>query len=260
MLARTAAPFESELRATLPIEADQERYRAQVENALFLQLLIGMKEERAGFNSLLLASIALITIVLAPLATLILMQMMFLPYHSFGITWWHRALVVADLGIVLIMWRRFFYDSGIENPLLFFRDRPRLRSGLAWAANLGMIAVVFWLSFWEGRWAGEPLVGRPNFAATANGVVFGLFPDRLKLENETIVGEKTLEETKKEIASRGGSDFVPTIKFDGRDLQAAVLSGADLRGVSLDGAAMQAANLISAIGSRQPQWRAVAGR
>ena len=74
LLARTAAPFERELRATLPFEADKEHYRAQVENALFLQLLIGMREERAGFNSLLLSSIALITIVLAPLVTLILMQ------------------------------------------------------------------------------------------------------------------------------------------------------------------------------------------
>ena len=71
-----------ELRKTLPDEADQERYRARVENALFLQLLVGMKDERAGFNSLLLAPIALITFVLSPLATLILMQMMFLPYHS----------------------------------------------------------------------------------------------------------------------------------------------------------------------------------
>ena len=43
---------------------------------------------------------------------------------------------------------------------------------------------------------------------------------------------KEFEETKKEIASRGG-DLVPTIKLDGRDLQAADLSRADLRGVWL---------------------------
>lgn len=105
-----------------------------------------------------------------------------------------------------------------------------------------MIALAFWLSFWEGRWAGEPLVGRLDFAATENGVVFGLFPDRLKLQNEPIVGQKKLDETKREITSRGG-DFVPTLNFDDRDLQAADLSGADLRGASLHGAAMQNANL-----------------
>jgi hypothetical protein len=68
----------------------------------------------------------------------------------------------------------------------------------------------FWLSFREGRWAGEPklssfkewtlwMAGKsppvadinPDYSATANGVVFGLFPDRLTLRNETLVGKKT---------------------------------------------------------------------
>jgi uncharacterized protein YjbI with pentapeptide repeats len=242
LLAGTAAEFDKQLRTTLPDEADRERYRARVENALFLQLLVGMKGERSGANAFLLGLIARITIALAPLATLVLMQVMFLPYHHFRITWWHRALVITDLAIALIMWRRFFYDSGIEKPLLFFSDRPGLRSGLALAANLGAIYVVLWLSLGEGQWAGENQVWPANFAATEKGVVFGLFPDRLQLRDETIVGEKTLKETKEEIASRGG-DFVPTIRLGGRDLQAAILSGADLRGVSLNSAAIQGADL-----------------
>jgi hypothetical protein len=87
LLARTTAPFESLLRTALPFDADREQYRARVENALFLQLMIGMKSERAGFNGFWLALIALVTVVLAPLATLVVIQMMFLPYHSFVITW-----------------------------------------------------------------------------------------------------------------------------------------------------------------------------
>jgi hypothetical protein len=54
LLARTAAPLDRQLRTTLPNEADQELYRARVENALFLQLLVGMKSERAGVNAALL--------------------------------------------------------------------------------------------------------------------------------------------------------------------------------------------------------------
>ena len=95
LLGRTAEPFERQLRTTLPHKADQELYRARVENTLFLQTLVGMRGERAGFNGILLKLIALITIVFAPIATLILMQMMFLPYHSFAITWWHRTLVLV---------------------------------------------------------------------------------------------------------------------------------------------------------------------
>src|SRR5271169_1334070 len=77
LLARTAAVLEKRLRIALPDDADRERYRAKVDNALFLQLLVGMKGERSGVNAFLLALIAIITIVLAPLATLILLQMMF---------------------------------------------------------------------------------------------------------------------------------------------------------------------------------------
>lgn len=234
LLARTAAPFERELRATLPHEADRELYRARVENALFLQLLVGMRAERSGANGRLLGLIALITIVLFPLATLILMQMMFLPYHSFGITWWHRILVVADLVLVMVMTRRFFSRTALNGPLSW---QP------SWLAELCLAAAVIWL-LWEGRWTGEPGIGR-DFARSELGPVLGLFPDRLKLNDETIVGEKTVDETKKEISSRGG-DFVPTIKFDDRHLEAAQLSGADLRGVSLTGADMRAADLSSA--------------
>jgi uncharacterized protein YjbI with pentapeptide repeats len=269
LLARTAAEFDKQLRTTIANEADRERYRAQVGNALFLQLLVGMKGERAGVNALLMGLIALITIVLAPLATLFLMQMMFLPYHHLRITWWHRAVVVADLVLIVLMTYRCFFPRGARKaPLVLgaLSRKPRWATAMAFCALLavGLVPLAYWLSFQQGRWAGEPrpssiaewgqwMAGKPptlpevgpDYAATEKGVVFGIFPDRLKLANETIVGEKTVEETKKEIISRGG-DFVPTIKLDFRDLQAAVFVGADLREVSLNWAAMQGATLTLA--------------
>jgi hypothetical protein len=54
LLARTAAEFEDELRNRLQDENAQERYRARVENALFLQMLVGMKGDRGGFTGFLL--------------------------------------------------------------------------------------------------------------------------------------------------------------------------------------------------------------
>jgi uncharacterized protein YjbI with pentapeptide repeats len=269
LLARTAAEFESELRKTLPDDVQQERYRARVENALSLQLLVGMKGERTGFNAFLLALIALITIALAPLATLVLMQMMFLPYHHLRITWWHRAIVVADLVLIVVMTYRCFFPRGLRKaPLVLgaLSRKPRWATAMAFCVLLAvaLAPLVDWLSFREGCWAGEPrpssfaewagwMEGEPppnpevlpDYAATKAGVVFGLFPDRLQLRHETIVGEANLEETKKEIASRGG-DFVPTINLDLRDLQAADLTAADLRGASLGDAAIQGANLMFA--------------
>jgi uncharacterized protein YjbI with pentapeptide repeats len=267
LLARTAAEFDKQLRSTLPVEPERERYRAQVGNALFLQLLVGMKGERTGVNALLMGLIALITIVLAPLATLVLMQMMFLPYHHFRITWWHRVVVVTDLVLIVVMTYRCFFPRGIKKaPLVLgaLNRKPRWATAMAFCLLLAVALAppVDWLSFQQGRWSGEPrpssvaewgwwMAGESTplpqmnldyYKATANGIVFGLFPDRLELANESIVGKEKLEKTKEEIASRGG-DFVPTIKLDGRDLQAANLSGADLRGVSLDSAIVRGAHL-----------------
>jgi uncharacterized protein YjbI with pentapeptide repeats len=279
LLARTAAEFDKQLRTTLPGEPERERYRAQIGNSLFLQLLVGMKGERIGVNAFLMGLIALITIVLAPLATLVLMQMMFLPYHHLRITWWHRAIVVADLALIVVMTYRCFFPRGVRKaPLVLgaLSRKPRWATAMAFCVLLGVVLwpTVRWLSFEQGRWAGEPrtsswpkwaqwMVGKPppfakvvpDYDATEHGVVFGWFPDRLELESETIVGKEKWEKAKEEIASRKGAkeaadkdlahtvDFVPTIKLDERDLQAADLSGADLRGVSLNGAVILGANL-----------------
>ena len=238
LLGRTAAEFDKQLRTTLPGEPEREHYRAQVGNALFLQLLVGMKGERTGVNALLMGLIALITIVLAPLATLVLMQMMFLPYHHLRITWWHRAVVVADLVLIVVMTYRCFFPRGVRKaPLVLgaLRPKPRWATAIVFCVLLaaGLSPLVHWLSFQQGRWAGEPrassfkewaqwMEGKPppspkiapDYASTANGVVFGLFPDRLTiLPSEKIVDEELLEKTKKEIASRGGQ-YVPTINFD----------------------------------------------
>ena len=247
LLARTTQPFEEKLREAFPVAADRERYRARSENALFLQMLIGPEPERKGFNGRMLAIIALITLALAPLVVLLLMQMMFLPYHSFRITWLHRATILLDFVLVVTLWTSYRYHFGQTQltPLFLRREKP-----LGWAVQsvahvLGFLLLA-WASLWEGRWAGEDSIASRNYAATANGVMFGLFPDRLRLVDEIVVGEKLLEEKKKEMASRGDSEFIPTFIFDGRDLQAAVLSGADLRGVALRLARLQGADLKGA--------------
>ena len=270
LLARTAAEFDKQLCATLPGESERERYRAQVGNALFLQLLVGMKGERTGVNAFLMGLIALITIVLAPLATLVLIQMMFLPYHHLRITWWHRGIVVVDLVLIVVMTYRCFFPRGVRKaPLVLgaLGRKPRWATAMTFWVLLAvaLTPLVDWLSFRQGRWAGEPrpssfaewgqwMAARkpppfpkinPDYTVTKDGVVFGLFPDRLELSDESIVGEAKLEETNKEMGSRGGTDFVPTLNFDGRDLQAADLSGADLRAVSFIDAAIQGADLVA---------------
>ena len=263
LLARTAAEFDKQLRTTLPGEPERERYRAQVGNALFLQLLVGMKGERTGINAFLMGLIVLITIVLAPLATLVLMQMMFLPYHHLRITWWHRVVVVADLVLIVVMTYRCFFPRGVRKaPLvlgaLSCKPRWAMVTAFCLLLTVGLWSVAYWLSFKEGRWAGEPspsslgewtgwMRGKPpalpavnpDYAATKNGVVFGWFPDRLNLGYEMIVGRDLLEKTNKEVAS---GTWTYTIDLSNRDLQAAQLVAADLRGARMDAALIQGAD------------------
>jgi uncharacterized protein YjbI with pentapeptide repeats len=248
LLAGTAGPFEQQLRKTLLDDADREFYRARLDNAPFLQILVGPRP--ASFQKLPLASIAFVTVVLTPLATLIIIQLMFLPYHSFLITWWHRALVFADLALVIAAWRRVIQDSGVQTLEPVFPRRVSwslLKQSTITGTRLRLLAtlaVVFWFSVWEGRWAGEPYIGRGNFGATENGIVAGFFTDRLILRGPAVGGENRLEEIQKDISSRG--EFVGTPNFDFRDLQAANLSGVELRGASFVRAHMQGASLVGA--------------
>src|SRR4029077_17664872 len=105
----------------------------------------------------------LITIVLAPLATLVLIKMMFLPYHHLRITWWHRAIVVADLVLIVVMTYRGFFPRGVRKaPLVLgaLNRKPRWATAMAFCILLAvaLIPLIDWLSFQQGRWAGEPQV------------------------------------------------------------------------------------------------------
>jgi len=56
-----------------------------------VQLLAGPREVREGIVGGLLGWIVSISLVLGPICLLVLFQLQFLPYHSAGITLWHRS-------------------------------------------------------------------------------------------------------------------------------------------------------------------------
>lgn len=234
LLARSATVFEDSLARALPINADREQFRMRAENALFLQLLIGAREERQGANGRLLSTIAIITLALAPVATLIIMQMQFLPYHHFKITWWHRALVGVDVLLVLFLWRGYRHRRGRVlpyGPVTLLRSLRASSAVRAIPAIIGITAAG-WLTLWEGRWAGEPGIDPVRREHSRLLIDRGWFADRLYLRNETIVGQLLFEEKQRESISGGGSRWVPTRDFRGRNFAHADFSGADLRGVS----------------------------
>ena len=112
LLARTARTFEDALVRAFPEDGEpSENFRMRIENTVFVQLLVGGRLEREGLNAKLLSLMALITLALAPVALLLMFEVMFLPYHSEWITWLHRFLLLADIALVWTLW------PGIEDKM-----------------------------------------------------------------------------------------------------------------------------------------------
>ena len=104
LLARTAKSFEDALECAWPEDCEaREAFRMRIENTLFVQLLVGGRLEREGINAKLLSLMALISLAVASVALLLMIQIKFLPYHSEW-TWLHRGLLFVDLALVWALW------------------------------------------------------------------------------------------------------------------------------------------------------------
>jgi uncharacterized protein YjbI with pentapeptide repeats len=95
--------FRAEFRTQITDPAVRARLRRQLPSNIFVQLLAGPREIRAGVMGSMLWLIAHISLVLAPVALLVLFQLKFLPYHD-GLTWWHRVAVLADIALLWALW------------------------------------------------------------------------------------------------------------------------------------------------------------
>lgn len=242
LLARTAKTFEDALTAPgVMIESDRERYRMRLENALFLQIIVGARRERTGANGLALRTIALITLAVAPVLLLLLFQLMFLPYHSEAITWWHRFLVFADLVLVWTLWPSYRCSWG-ERML------PRLKpvSDLVTRTAASIAVLVFSVLF--ATFPSEE-VHAIRIATPADPVLFGgpavgdqarrgIFPNRLWLPNEDFVDDEKLKRLLADNSAEGETRPAYTVVLAGRNLVAANLQSVDLRLANFERAIM----------------------
>jgi len=102
LLAGKVDAFHDELQAQITDVDTRARLRRQLPSNIFVQYLAGPHEVRTGFMGLMLRAIAIITLIVFPVALLVFFQLQFLPYHSAPITWWHRIAVLID---IILLWR-----------------------------------------------------------------------------------------------------------------------------------------------------------
>lgn len=265
LLARTAKSFDDEVssRKDMPDSA-RERYRMRLENSVFLQIIVGARRERNGTNGLALHLIALTTLVIAPTLLLLLFLLMFLPYHSVLITWWHRILVSIDLIVSWwILWPSYRWHWGS-------RFLPEFKWSFHFASKAVLTGCVFCFIFLVATFPGE-LNHWKLGPEKIRGAVFGymkevivnpswiekeplipetynsrgIFPNRLWLPNENLIDEVIL---KRDETRTSDSQWRPvyTIDLSNRNLVGAVLKGADLRSANLQNADLASADLSAA--------------
>jgi uncharacterized protein YjbI with pentapeptide repeats len=262
--------FYGELMAENEVaEVQCDRARLQLPNFVIVQTLGGTSQQRHSLAGAMLAFTAWMTLVLAPVILLMLMQLQFLPYHHQGVTWVHRLALLADLGLLWYFW-----------PLIQQTTGSWGRGVLA----LSAIATALYFSWLVFTFPGERQDGafvqklplpeggtwdRVSFAtiheilftttgARANPEVPGFFTNTLILRDFQAIDPdllKKIEERENSLGLRQGEgertidlhdrDFT-NADFAKIDLRRAKLDGAILDGVSLGGASLQGASLYGA--------------
>lgn len=103
-LGRRIREFNDAIARTGESEDAQRPERRKLDTFVIVQMLGGTREERERLTGKFLTAIALITLVIAPVALLLTIQLQFLPYQNQGVTWLHRIALGIDLALLWLFW------------------------------------------------------------------------------------------------------------------------------------------------------------
>src|SRR5262249_3568709 len=164
MLGNKARHFHKVLRDTFPGKGDNEEIRGNKRRLLpsniFVQILAGPPELRAGFFGFMLKAIALTTLVLFPVLVLLLLQIQFLPFHDTRITWAQRGALFLDVVLLWPLRPPILTDLSAESLRRTRILSRKLRAvGLAFATVLSVTVILFstFVATIPGEWRKPPL-------------------------------------------------------------------------------------------------------
>ena len=226
----------------------------QLPSNIFVQFLGGPDEIRKGAFGRSLAFILWVTLVVAPVALLLMLQIQFLPYHSWWIVWINRIALVLDLGLIWWLWGKIL-GSRVNHPKAHLW-RYAVNRSIAVLLTVCIILFACIIATIPGEWQEDHLPYRAAsnsvrgwvFAGNVNDTTrrrTSLFSNTLVLPGFNIYEALKIEDPKKVEWKQH------LVDLRGRDLQSAVLDGAvlsraDLTGTWLQGASLTAAKLQGA--------------
>ncbi len=272
--------FDAALRKQIGDENSDVRdnLRRQLPSNIFIQSLAGPKDIRESPFGWLLRAIAWVTLVIAPVLLLLMMQIQFLPYHSSFITWAHRLALLADLMLVWWLWRKILSGREMDGSTQIRSEGPAVGLVLSFLIVLfSWTAATFPGEWQEDHWPdGHPFVTTDASGQTKevslHEWVFNSTVDQvtrrrwLPLSSTLVLAGLNVYEGLKiddpekvkardfVFRARGrdlkGAIFdlatLPKVDFEGAQLQGASLKSAQLHGASLKSAQLQGASLFEA--------------
>jgi uncharacterized protein YjbI with pentapeptide repeats len=234
----------------------QDRARLQLPNFVVVQVLGGTSGQVNSWAGRLMYFTAFLTLVAGPLILLLFAQLMFLPYHGWGVTMAQRVMVVVDLVFIWYFWRAMMRPE---------REGSHVWSGLASAA-------VVILTFFGFMYPGEKFYGalpQSIFVETnwefvlkfrdGDGWDSGYFYNTLMLAGGRLVDEELYRNLEKRNHEKGinpwqgersleirkGRDF-RNADFNNVDLRKADLSYSDFTGANFGFASLQGTTFYNA--------------
>jgi hypothetical protein len=126
----------------------RENLQWQLPSNIFIQFLAGPSGLRGGLFGWLLRTIGWVTLVIAPVLLLLMMQVQFLPFHSSFITWTHRIALVVDLLLIWWLWRKILSGREADSRRCVGWEWPAL--GLV--LSLGVVLLSWVTATFPGEW------------------------------------------------------------------------------------------------------------
>jgi len=298
MLGKKSVQFHDSLYAHFPsaqtaaiTAAEDERnrqirtgIRRQLPSNIFVQFLAGPRDVRdTGFGQLL-RFIAWITLIFAPVALLLELQVQFLPYHNLRLTWEHRLALLFDIILIWWLWKKILGDGVSLRGWQGWQARSKTVVGAIF--SVGVVWISCSLAIIPGEWqeftAWEPLYqhlfhGAPDPNSHRPASLFSnilVLPhlnvyDILKVDDPqkvawrpfllslrgrdlrgAIFNEAVLERTDARSTQLQGASFgfasLQGSELDDADLQGAYFLNAQLQGASLLDAHLEGAELSGA--------------
>jgi uncharacterized protein YjbI with pentapeptide repeats len=206
---------------------EQDRARLQLPNFVVVQVLGGTSGQINSWAGRLMRFTAFLTLVAGPIILLLFAQLMFLPYHGWGVTMAQRVMVVLDLVMIWYFW------AAIKRW-----DGPRSNKTAYAAASFAVILLTFFGFMYPGEWFYGALPKAMFLETGYNNPAQGLnfFFNTIVYSGEPLFDEKVFSEAEKRDEQRGTAPWqgARSIKvLRGRDFTYANISHVNLRKANL---------------------------